>query len=574
MLWLRRYIGRTAAALLLAAIVVVTVAGFGTILAGQFTNLARNLPTYQYNLQTKLHGFADAAGGDSVVKRALSLWQSLRDEAEKTAEDKTTPAAKPAEGTAPIPVIIHEPPPQPMEVIQGVVGPLLSPLASAGMVVLFMTFMLLNREVLRDRFIRLAGAGNLGRTTEALDEAASRVSRYLLMQLIVNMLYGVPIGIGLYLIGVPNAALWGGLAIVMRFVPYIGPWIAAAFPLVLSIAIAPGWGAFFETAGLFIVIELVTGNVIEPWLYGSSTGLSSIAVILAAVVWTWLWGFVGLILSIPLTVCLVVIGRHVPRLEFLSILLGDEPVLTPIQKFYQRLLAADPDEATEQAEACMKDLTVGAFYDDIVIPALAMAEADRERGVLDPDRLAVMAETASEVTENLEDQSFRLRLHDEEGAQDRPTPAVDQAISVLCVPGSRITDRIAALYLADLLRRHGFQAKVGKFGDGLPLDQGESDRIDVVCISCITRHAAAQARYLTRRLRRVLPRAKMVVGFWSDAHGREEGLQSMPADAVVASFGGAIDVMRTLAAPTPRRNVTAADEPAPADVLLTTPARG
>ena len=545
MLWLRHYIGRTAATLTIVGVVFVAVGGFGTIVAAQFADLARNLPTYEYNLQSKLHGLTEAADNNGVVGRVVSMWQSLRDEAEKTADDKSATATK-SDAPPPLPVIIREPPPQPIEVVRGMIGPLLSPLATAGLVVLFMIFMLLDRELLRDRFIRLAGARNLGRTTEALDEAASRVSRYLLMQLIVNVLYGIPIGVGLYLIGVPNAALWGGLAIVMRFVPYVGPWIAAAFPLVLSIAFAPGWTAFFESAGLFIVVELITGNVIEPWLYGSSTGLSSIAVILAAVVWTWLWGFVGLILSIPLTVCLVVIGRHVPRLEFLSILLGDEPVLTPTQKFYQRLLAADPDEATEQAEACLEEQTIAAFYDEIVIPALAMAEADRERGVLDSERLSIMSDTASEVLENLEDQSFRLRLHDEEGTQSGASNDAHHALSVLCVPGSRTTDRIAALYLADLLRRHGFRAKVGRFGAGLPLDQGEADRIDAVCISCIRHHAAAQARYLARRLRRVLPRAKMVVGFWSADSSDEEWLRTTQADSIVTSLSRAVEEVHTI----------------------------
>lgn len=547
MLWLRRYIGRTAAALSLVAVVFVAVGGFGTVVAGQFANLARNLPTYQYNLQTKLHGLTEAADNDGVVGRAMSLWQSLRDEAEKTPEDKGATAAK-SDTPAPIPVVIREPPPRPIEVVRGMIGPLLPPLATAGLVVLFMIFMLLDRELMRDRFIRLAGARNLGRTTEALDEAASRVSRYLLMQLTVNMLYGVPIGIGLYLIGVPNAALWGGLAVVMRFVPYIGPWIAAAFPLVLSIAFAPGWTTFFETAALFIVVELVTGNVIEPRLYGSSTGLSSIAVILAAVVWTWLWGFVGLILSIPLTVCLVVIGRHVPRLEFLSILLGDEPVLTPTQKFYQRILAADPDEATEQAEACMRDQTVGTFYDEVVIPALSIAETDRERGMLDADRLKVMAEAASEVLDNLEDQDLPILLSEES------TPAAPEPKStpvqgtVLCVPGARVTDALAARYLADLLRRHGYAAHVGQLDPSTASQNGVTGSVKVVCATYVKANATAQARYLVRRLRRGLPEAKIVLAFLShrERSTSDDRFGSVLADTVVTSLGSTVEGVRAI----------------------------
>ena len=234
--------------------------------------------------------------------------------------------------------------------LQTVVGPLVQPLATTGIVIVFVVFMLLQREDLRDRFIRLVGSRDLHRTTQALGDAAERVGRYLLMQLLVNVAYGIPIGIGLWLIGVPNPLLWGMLSVVLRFVPFIGPILAAAFPLALSIAVDPGWTMLLWTAALFIVLEMISGNIVEPWLYGASTGLSSIAILAAAVFWTWLWGPVGLLLSTPLTVCLVVLGRHVPQFGFLNVLLGSEPVLEPAESLYQRLLAGDPDEATERAE--------------------------------------------------------------------------------------------------------------------------------------------------------------------------------------------------------------------------------
>ena len=238
--------------------------------------------------------------------------------------------------------------------LQTIVGPLIEPLATTGIVIVFVVFMLLQREDLRDRFIRLVGTSDLHRTTQALGDAAERVGRYLLMQLVVNVAYGIPIGIGLWLIGVPNPLLWGMLSIVLRFVPFIGPIIAAAFPLALSIAVDPGWTMLLWTAALFIVLELISGNIVEPWLYGASTGLSSIAILAAAIFWTWLWGPVGLLLSTPLTVCLVVLGRHVQQFGFLNVLLGSEPVLEPAESLYQRLLAGDPDEATERAEEYLK----------------------------------------------------------------------------------------------------------------------------------------------------------------------------------------------------------------------------
>ena len=242
-------------------------------------------------------------------------------------------------------------------------GPLVAPIATAGLVVVFVIFMLLQREDLRDRIIRLVGASDVARATEAMDDAAKRISRYLLMQLVINVLYGIPVGIGLYFIGVPNPILWGLLATVLRFIPYLGPVIAALFPIALSFAVAPGWTLPLLTIALFVTLELFSNNVLEPWLYGSSTGLSPVAVLVAAVFWTTLWGPVGLLLSTPLTVCLVVLGRHVPQLGFFDVLLGDEPALPPELKFYQRLLARDPEEATELAEEYLEDEPLEKLYD-------------------------------------------------------------------------------------------------------------------------------------------------------------------------------------------------------------------
>ena len=301
----------------------------------------------------------------------------------------------------PIPVQIRQPDPAPLQMLQTIVGPLIQPLATTGIVIVLVVFMLLKREDLRDRFIRLFGTGDLHRTTQALGDAAERVGRYLLMQLVVNVAYGIPIGIGLWLIGVPNPLLWGMLSIVLRFVPFIGPIIAAAFPLALSIAVDPGWTMLLWTAALFIVLELISGNIVEPWLYGASTGLSSIAILAAAIFWTWLWGPVGLLLSTPLTVCLVVLGRHVQQFGFLNVLLGSEPVLEPAESLYQRLLAGDPDEASERAEEYLKTHSVLTYFEDVAIPALSMFEHDRARGVLTDERRALVAAGALTLVDNL-----------------------------------------------------------------------------------------------------------------------------------------------------------------------------
>src|SRR5690606_9423087 len=292
-------------------------------------------------------------------------------------------------------------PRHPVETLRSIIEPLIGPLATTGLVVVVVIFMLLEREELRDRFIRLVGYGDLHRTTEALQDAGKRVGQYLLTQLVVNITYGVPLAFGLWILGIPNAALWGMLAIVLRFVPYIGPVIAAILPLFLAFAVAPGWNLLLWTIGLFIVIELLINNVVEPWLYGSRTGLSPLAIIVSAIFWAWLWGPVGLVLSTPLTVCLVVLGRHVPQFEFFEILFGDEPVLAPEERLYQRLLAGDPNEATDNAEEMLEEKFLVEYYGTVAIPALLIAHQDRVRGAMNEAQLKEVIRSANLLIDNL-----------------------------------------------------------------------------------------------------------------------------------------------------------------------------
>ena len=287
--------------------------------------------------------------------------------------------------------------------LQTIIGPLLQPLATTGIVIVFVVFFLLQREDLRDRFIRLAGAHDLQKTTKALDDAAQRLSRYLLMQLAINATFGILIGAGLWLIGIPNPVLWGILAMLLRFVPYIGPVIAAVFPAALALAIDPGWTMLVWTACLFLVVEPLMGQVVEPLLYGHSTGLSAVAIVVAAAFWTWLWGPIGLLLSTPLTLCLVVLGRHVERLEFLAILLGDQPALTLEENFYQRVLANDPDEAAHQAELYLKSKPLAEYYDEVAIRGLALAQLDVNRGVLEHARRVQIKEAVLGLIDDLSD---------------------------------------------------------------------------------------------------------------------------------------------------------------------------
>ncbi len=279
---------------------------------------------------------------------------------------------------------------------------MVSPLATTAIVLIFSIFILLQREDLRDRLIRLFGSGDLHRTTLAMNDAARRLSKYFLAQLAVNTSFGLIVGIGLFVIGVPSPALWGILGMLLRFVPYIGAPLSALAPLALAAATDPGWSLVIWTAALYLVVELVTGQVVEPMLYGHSTGLSPFAVAVAATFWTWLWGPIGLLLSTPLTLCLVVLGRHVKRLEFLDVMLGDRPALSPVESFYQRMLAGDPDEALDQAEVLLRDRPLSAYYDEVALKGLQLAANDALRGVLSGVQLERVKEAVASVVEDLE----------------------------------------------------------------------------------------------------------------------------------------------------------------------------
>ena len=431
--WLRRRkLPRIAAVLISVTLAFILIGGIGFVVGRQVVQLASNLPTYQTTITQKIRSLQQTAPGGGIVEKVTTTIEDLGKEI--SGEDK--PAQKPGPtlgGTPQEPVTVRlEPPrPRPLEVIQTIVGPLLAPLATAGLVVIFVIFVLLEREDLRDRFIKLAGAGDLQKSTQAINDAAARVSRYLLMQLLVNLSYGIPIGIALYFIGVPNAVLWGLLAAVLRFVPYLGPFLAALFPIALAIAVDPGWTMLFWVIGLFLMAELVSNNVIEPWLYGSSTGLSSLAIIMAAIFWTTLWGPVGLFLATPLTVCLVVIGRYVPRLEFLGILLGSDPVLAPEERLYQRLLAGNLEEAVELAEDYVDEHSSREFYDNVGIPALRLAENDRQRSTTDTSYRRLVADTAICVVREVED-----HVREKAGFGDEPKEQAGEGPRAICRRGA------------------------------------------------------------------------------------------------------------------------------------------
>ncbi|MGH7030856.1 MAG: AI-2E family transporter, partial [Stellaceae bacterium] len=466
---------------------------------------------------------------------------------EKPSPAPTASASPPGLATAEpanaLPVVVQQPEPTPVEIAKTVIGPLLQPLAMAGLVIVLVIFILLEREELRDRLVKLLGGGDLHRITEGMNEAAHRVSRYLSSQLAINAVEGTLIGIGLAVIGIPNAALWGILVVLLRFIPYLGIVIAACFPLALAIAVAPGWSLLIWTALLFVATELIVANLVEPRLYAGSTGLSSVAVITAAVFWAWLWGPIGLLLSTPLTACLLVLGRHVPQLRFLDVMLGSEPVLTPQETLYQRLLADDPEEATEQAEEFVKEKSLGEFADQVAIPMLARAQADSDQGLLPAERRAIVKEGFAKILENLfEDSVIDPDAADAaaEGGESGP-----QRGFVVCLAGRNELDEAAAMLLASLLRARGHAAYV--FAADSPAALG-GHRVSLrdaalVCLSLISTSSPARARLIVRRLRRRAPRASILVGFWglggmSTFDSEEQATTA--ADAVATTLAEAV----------------------------------
>jgi predicted PurR-regulated permease PerM len=500
--WLRRLgLPRVPAVVGTVLLTFLVIFSIGWLVTFQIYDLSQQLPKYRQTIQTKLENFKGPAAG--WFERST---RAFRETAAQVSEQTSTAPKESAPEEKPIPVEVHAPKPSSLEMVRRVLGPAVHPIATAGLVVVFVIFMLLYREDLRDRLIRLAGTGRLQLTTQAFDEAGSRVSRYLLMQLVVNVTYGIPVGIGLYFIGVPNPLLWGILAMLVRFVPYLGPTIGAALPLFVAFAVDPGWSMLIWTGVMFLTIELLSNNFIEPWLYGSSTGLSPVAVIVAAVFWTWLWGPVGLLLSTPLTVCMAVLGRHVPSLSFLNILLSDEPVLSTEMKFYQRLLAGDTDEALQIMESFLKEKSVLELYDDVFIPALTLAERDRERGALGAEKEEFIYRSIREMVDEFDDR-------DEEGPD---VCRVQESPQVLCLPAKDQADELAARMLTKAACRRGVRTKA-LAGTGLShecLEELERQNSPVVCLSSVPPSGLRQVRYLCRRMRSHFPHVKLVVGAW------------------------------------------------------------
>jgi len=546
----KRSVPKIAAVILAVASAFVAIALFSFIVAGQVATLADNIPTYQRNIVAKVHALSQAGSGSGVFDHLSKVVERVGAEIQTRAVESQEPATQ-STRREPMPVEIVTRS-NPIQTLGNFILPLISPFATAGLVIVLVIFMLLEREDLRDRFIRLVGLGDLHRTTAALQDAGKRVGKYLLMQLVVNALYAFPISIGLWALGIPNALLWGLLTLVLRFVPYIGPVIGMILPLFLALAIAPGWSLVIWVGVLFLTTELISNNVIEPWLYGSHTGLSPLAIIISAIFWSWLWGPLGLMLSTPLTVCLVVLGRYVPQFSFLDVLLGNEPVLQPQEKLYQRLLAGDPNEATDNAEDFLEEEYLIDYYEKVGLPALLLGELDRQRGVMSDAQVELVASSTQTLIGNLAEIAEEEETEDEDdAAQTGSDPAGEatelpdgQGRSVLCIGGRGALDDAAAAMLSQVLAVQGADvANAGHatFGsrtlNALPIDG-----IDTVLVTFLNGNSRSHARQIVRRLKRLKPglRVGIVMPMTDGQPGRQLDAEQINADFVTPTLSDAV----------------------------------
>jgi predicted PurR-regulated permease PerM len=585
----RLRLGRILSVIVAVLLALGVIGGIGTIIGTQVAGLAGNLPQYQATVQRKVAGLQQGWLGEA--NRLLQKFNhQVHDATQKADAAGTTAETGPAGDTPKAQLVrIEQPEPSPLALAQKVLGPIVSPLTDVGIVLVVVVFLLMQREDLRNRMIRLFGSSDLHRTTVAMDDAAGRLGTYFLAQLGMNAAFGVLIGVGLWVIGVPNPLLWGVFSAIMRFIPYIGAIASGLLPVALAAAVDPGWTMVIATAALFLIAEPIFGQVIEPLLYGHSTGLSPFAVIVSTLFWGFLWGPIGLILATPFTVCLVVLGRHVDSLEFLDVLLGDRPPLTPVENFYQRMLAGDPDEARDLGEAMLKERSLSSYYDEVALKGLQLAANDFARGVVTPAQLENIRNSARALVEDFEAHpdaepagddatvnpsgtpTLAERTHTRTEAvpgQAPPREALPEAwrgeAPILCVAGRGPLDEASSAMLAQLLRKHGLGARV------IGYEAVSRDRIRdldlagvaMVCISYLDISGSpAHLRYLLERLKRRAPQLPVLVGLWpvgekvltDAALGRSIG-----ADVYVSSLRDGVEACLQAAQAAPGRGAEAA----------------
>lgn len=485
----------------------------------QLTSLSPKIPEYQRNIETKL---------STVNQYAVTMLHKFSETAEGIEQDIKSTSLKGEEpqGTtkSPYAVRVLTSPTSPWQIFGGMYATLLEVMGTTGVIIVLVVFFLVRRDDLRDRFIHLTGKNQVTLTTLTLEDAGKRVSRYLSTLLLINLVFGISVGLGLYLIGIPNFLLWGILAMTLRFLPYIGPWIAASMPIALSMAISTGWIAPILTIGLFVFLELLNNNFLEPWIYGRNTGVSAVAVLIAAFFWMWLWGPIGLLLATPLTVCILVVGKHVPGLSFLDILLGSEPVFEPKERVYQRLLAGDQEEVAELLEEYFEKMPLVQVYDSILIPALIQVETHWQLGDLNDNKHKFILQCLKEMVQ-YQGESEKLSSTQIVGSSELANTAADRSemggpnpkFSILCLPAKTEADEIAALMLKQVLGNRLGRVDVlsSSVLHNELIEIIERTKPDMIYISATPPGATMHARYLCKRLREQAYTKEIIVGLWS-----------------------------------------------------------
>ncbi len=543
----------------------------GWVVARQLVHVAELLPDYRDNIQAKLDSLHTPIGG--AAGKAINSLEEMTEELSTHANATIVPPAVPeavlptvrrrrlqqpapeaglpnknATPQQPTPVQVIEPPVSVASYLQEIFSPILRPLAACGIVMVFTVYMLINHEDLRNRLLLLAGMGRLSLMTQALRDAAERISTYLVWQFVTNVLFGLLFGIGLSLIGVPDATLWGALAAILRYIPYVGTGIAGLLPVIFSVAIFPHWRQVFEIVGLYGALEFTTANFFEPWLYGSRTGISSLALLASAIFWTLLWGWPGLVLATPLTVCLIVMGRHVPQLRFLHILLGEDAELAPEAKFYERMLAMDQNEAHSIADRFLSQRPLIDFYDAVLLPALGLMEQDRHRGSFDEARGNYLLLSATELVAELSEYKAEagnapagnatVPVAYESEAQQKRAP-------IICIPAGDPADELSAMVLAQLLEQSFHNTLLLPTESVTPeiLERLGQDSGTILCISAMPPFVFTQTRTLCQRIREQLPENRILIGLWQSGQSPEimrERFGSARPDRVVTTLAAAL----------------------------------
>ncbi|HEV3181936.1 MAG TPA: AI-2E family transporter [Steroidobacteraceae bacterium] len=546
-------------AVLISAFVVAAAAG---VLGSQVLRMAASLPQYERNIQQKLRNLDDMTVGRFS---ALTSEASRLIESPPKSVGSTVPSGTGSSAAAPIPVELHQPRPAPLQIIAKLLASVWVPIESTGIVLVVLVFVLLEHEALRDRFIRVAGGTNIRLTTLALNDAGERLSRFFVSQFAVNLGVGAAIGLGLAVLGVPQATLWGALATLLRFVPYIGVWLAALLASALAIAIVPGWSLALSTLGLFIVVELIAAQVVEPHLYGHTTGLSPLSVVVAAIFWSALWGPIGLVLSTPLTLCLLVIGRHIRALRFLELLLGDTQALTLPQKFYQRALSGDADEILADARTFLKRNSFAAYCDLVLMPALHLGFLDFELGAISRDQQLKIRDLLVAVVSTLggepkllrrhrlsvlddEDPGRILRQHRERLTGRWQGPVVVPPGSILlCLGLGSPADTIAAELLVRALREQGLDGRHVSIEDldaeSRPPGADPAAIAIAYLVSAFPSAERGRSEQTKDRLRQHLPNARVVSVFLPGISIQKELSPYVGnADHALSSFVDAVEV--------------------------------